>query len=300
MICHCPICASPASVFAEGNIEALTYFSGTGDYAIAASKKKDRLPIYKCDSCGHGFTPVNFDPQVIVGWYEKFPKDDVFISQRSARSKTAKVVLNRIEKLVPNKGMILDLGSGPAFFLKAAKDRGWNVQGIEPAYWAIDYSVRELGIEQDKFIRGDYNALKEIADSSLDVVTAFDVIEHVVDPADLLYQIKRVLKPDGLLVMTTPRFSSLLARVSGKTWHAIMPEHIQYFTDASMQKLLKKENMKIVRNNNHVRYLPVDYVASRFLSHIGLNAFNNKLKLSYNLPVNFGDEFELHIRNRES
>lgn len=293
MTAGCPICGGKTAKYIAGDVEADAFFRKESDYSIAAGGDP-ALEVRTCMDCGHGFTPLSISSNELAAWYESAPEDETFVSQRQARAKTAQVVLSRLKGLYPDKGALLDIGCGPGLFLEQAEKRGWHVSGIEPSAWAIKWSRKELG---DLHIQhGDYTVLNTMDEGSVDVITAFDVIEHVLDPVDFLRAIHRVLKPGGMLILTTPKLDSLLSRLMGKHWYCIFPAHIHYFTSSSFKRLFSDTGFSQELSKRHIRYLGLWYFIGRLLDFLGIRKGAITTKEQMLLPVVFGDEFELYVR----
>lgn len=292
----CPICGAAAELYDSGTVQPESYFRNAPSYAIAAAGQRERLPIYRCRVCEHGFTPVNFDPEIIVRWYAHCKADDIFLAERPGRLRTARSILRHVENFCEEKGNILDVGAGPGFFLSEASRRGWKVSGIEPAEWACNCAQRELGV--DVVQQGDYRLLATFSPETLDVVTAFDVVEHLVDPAEFLVESRRVLRTGGLLVLTTPRFDSLLARCMRRKWYCIFPAHLHYFSRASLRRLLSEHGFSVVFEKRHTRHLSAGYFWRRLLHYFHRHSMQHRTshRLRSILPVNFGDEMEVYAR----
>lgn len=292
---QCPLCKNTARLFMAGTLTSSQFFSSQHSYAIAAGKNKARLPIYRCTSCHHGFTPTDSDPVLIENWYAASPTDDTFLTGESARRTTARSVLQRIEKYVPGRGRILDIGSGPGFFVAEAARRGWQAAGLEAAPWAVEYGRATLDVSIE---RGGLAHVRSMPARTFDVVTLFDVIEHVVDPVQLLQAAAHVLKPHGLLVLTTPKFDSLVARGMGKRWYCIFPAHIHYFTNMSLRQSLSQAGFSLKQQRSHTRYLPLRYFWQRLQGFVAGSPTTRVGKATDSLviPINFGDEFEVYAQ----
>lgn len=141
---------------------------------------------------------------------------------------------------------ILDVGSGPGYFLLAGKERGWDVLGIEPSPDAHAYSTEKgVPVLKDFF---SYDALKE--HGTFDVIHAAMVLEHVPDPLQMLADMKKLLNPGGLLVIFSPNdynpFQIVLSELSFKPYWVVPDHHVNYFNIPSMQGVLKRMNMEII------------------------------------------------------
>jgi len=142
---------------------------------------------------------------------------------------------------------IVDVGSGPGFFLLNGHDRHWQTIGIEPSAQAAAHS-RSLGLE----------IVEEFLDDQLaehlglfDVVHMSDVLEHIPDPADMIHRARRMLAPGGLICIVVPNdynpFQQALRTSCGyKPWWLAPPHHINYFNPDSIKKLLTRCGFEIL------------------------------------------------------
>ena len=292
----CPVCQGAAKKWIAGTTTGAEFFDSGDTYLIAKGEGEDYLPVWKCLNCGHGFTPIDFESDLIAEWYARAQPDEHFLAGENARRLTARRVLKRLEEILPDRGRILDVGAGPGLFLDEARKRGWKTAGLEPAAWASAYARDTLGLPRVR--TGDTAALAEFPAGSFDVVTAFDVIEHVADPLKFARSLARVVKPGGCLVLTTPRLDSPLARFMGKRWYCIFPAHLHYFTRPSLTKTLRGAGFEIVDERSHVRYLGWKYWIQRALVHLGLSSGEKPAAASVSIPINYGDEFEIYAQKR--
>lgn len=135
---------------------------------------------------------------------------------------------------------LLDFGCGEGFFLEQARARGWEVWGTEYSHRAI-----ELARQKQLDVVAAPQALEALEPGSFDVVTAFEVFEHVRDPLAEGEVVAKVLRPDGLLYCTTPNFNSLSRRLVGPRWNVIeYPEHLCYFTGATLRGWLARHGLR--------------------------------------------------------
>ncbi len=132
---------------------------------------------------------------------------------------------------------VLDVGAAYGFFVAAARHEGFDALGLEPVPVCAELARAELGVE---LVTG------RIEDAPLpacafDVVTLFDVIEHLADPALALRRIHALLAPGGTLVVETGDLGGLLARVCGSRWYYYdPPQHLTYFSVASLGFVLER------------------------------------------------------------
>ena len=150
--------------------------------------------------------------------------------------------LESFEKILgPGRRRLLDIGSGPGFFLATAKARGWQVKGIEPSRQAAQHA-RGLGVE---VVEGFFNAATAPTLGRFDAVHLNNVLEHIADPAALLSLAIGLLEPGGLLCVNVPNdFSPLQiagrAAVGAGEWWIAPPHHLNYFDFDSLAALLTR------------------------------------------------------------
>ncbi len=292
----CPVCGGKTELFKPGAVPADDFFRRPSSYKVAAGDAKEHLTVVRCQRCGHGFTPHVPDEATILAWYRAAEQDESYVTTSVGRRKTARQVLYRIEALAPARGALADVGSGPGFFLAEAEARGWTVKGLEVANWAATFGREQLGLDIEQ---GDYKKLLTWPAQSLDVVCAFDVIEHLVSPIEFLRAGAQALKTDGWLVITTPWFDSPLARLMGKNWYCIFPAHLHYFTRESLTRLLEQAGFTVEHVHRHTRYLGWQYVWARFLAQLGVQLrAKTQSSSGFVVPVNLGDEFEIYAQKR--
>jgi SAM-dependent methyltransferase len=140
-------------------------------------------------------------------------------------------------------GRLLDVGFGAGTLLEAARRAGWNSFGVEVSERAVEH-VRGMGFEVFA------GTLQEAGypENYFDVITASEVLEHVPDPQIVLREIARVLRPGGLLWLTTPHGRGASAQILGVKWSAVSPpEHLQLFSRAGGRELLAAVGLRQVR-----------------------------------------------------
>jgi SAM-dependent methyltransferase len=134
---------------------------------------------------------------------------------------------SRVEHYYPKVGRLLDVGCATGLFLNAMRGRGWDVHGVELSPYAADYARRTFGL--DVFT----GTVQEAAypNHSFDIVTMWDVLEHVNDPKQTLAEVVRILRPGGMLALSLPDPTCPEARYFGANWIGWdRPRHLHLFT----------------------------------------------------------------------
>lgn len=205
------------------------------------------VSLCRCRHCGLVY--VNPQPKVLerrpqeLYTQEYFQKGYMrFYAEDQGATQSNEPFLFRLNLINGYKksGDLLDIGCASGEFLKACRDRGFRVTGIDISSYAARVAKEKHGIDVR---RGELHDA-HFAQCSFDVVTAGDVLEHIRDPRAFLTEIHRILKPDGILYLAMPDFSSLHYRVMSMIAHFnhknyfVLPHHIFHFTPQTLEKLL--------------------------------------------------------------
>lgn len=222
--------------------------------------------VVQCQNCGLIYTNPRIKADLILKGYSE-GSDETFASQAAARERTFERCLNTIEKSTNKKrGKILDVGTATGSFLSIAKKRGWDVEGLEPNTWLCAWAKEHYGlsIKSRTIFEQHYPA------ETFDVITLWDVLEHVPDPKKVLQECNRILKKDGFLVVNYPDIGSWIARLMGRKWVFLLSVHLYYFTPDTMRKMLGKNGFSLILKKPHFQSLEQGYLMLRMkaYSHI--------------------------------
>jgi SAM-dependent methyltransferase len=135
-------------------------------------------------------------------------------------------------------GKLLDVGCGTGDFLSEVNRAGnWRAIGVEPNLYACAYARRVLGLD---VICGTLG-VASLASAAFDVVTMWNVLEHVYDPKHNLRQAYRVLRPGGFLIFSVPVVHSLLRQWFGPYWvEWDLPRHMYVFSRQTVERFLRE------------------------------------------------------------
>lgn len=138
---------------------------------------------------------------------------------------------------------LLDIGCGAGALLDAATRAGWLAEGTEISETAVQ-SARSRGL--NVFYGSLIDA--QLPSEQYDVVTAVELLEHLLDPLALLVEVRRILRAGGLLWVTTPHGRGISARLLGTAWSVVSPpEHIQLFSVSGLRRLLRRAGFASMR-----------------------------------------------------
>ncbi|MGI9317824.1 MAG: methyltransferase domain-containing protein [bacterium] len=167
-----------------------------------------------------------------------------------------------LQKLYPDGGRIVEVGSGLGDLLRSFKDEGWDVLGIDPWRELPAHTQEIHGIET---IPTTLEKAK-LPDASVDVVVMLHVIEHLPDPVATLKEINRILKPGGHVVIETPRYDTFMFKLLRHRERSVKCEgHIYFFTFDTLRKTYEKAGFREVDTRAVGRTLSME----RFLWNVG-------------------------------
>jgi len=266
-------------------------------YRITDEKSGAHDDIYECLRCGLAYVPQSQEQEtksMLERYYANSSLDAVYVNDASGRMKTAGRILETIEKIRKvSGGTLLDFGCNAGLFLKEAQKRNYKIYGIELSAAAIQYARVAFGITTIQ--RGFDAPLQEFPDNFFDVITAFDVLEHLQNPKTIFDCIYDKLCPGGIFVFTAPNIKSFYARLSGNHWHALVPAHLSYFSPRFIRHLEKTSKFELVYQRSYLRYFSFAYILQRLLKN---NAFSLPAIFRHNVPVNLFDELEVCFRKK--
>lgn len=138
------------------------------------------------------------------------------------------------------KGSVLDIGAGTGDFLVAAKKANWISIGIEPSARASEIASAKGVTLADELVN--------LENESFDVITMWHVLEHVPNLDFQINELKRLLKPNGTIIIAVPNYKSYDANYYKNFWAAFdVPRHLWHFSKKGIDLLFKKYNMKLIK-----------------------------------------------------
>jgi 2-polyprenyl-3-methyl-5-hydroxy-6-metoxy-1,4-benzoquinol methylase len=159
----------------------------------------------------------------------------------AVRQITLKIKIKRIGAYSKNGRRLLDVGCGTGDFLFAAKQKGWDVSGIEPNEKA---RARANSKTNNKVF--DTDQLSQLEKDQFDVITLWHVLEHLPNLEKQITTFRKLLKPNGTLIIAVPNFKSFDAQYYKSFWAAYdVPRHLWHFSKTAISKLFQRENFKV-------------------------------------------------------
>lgn len=233
---HCPVCNS-------SNINPLLNVT---DHSVSG----EEFVIWQCGHCTLRFTQDVPDEDSIGPYYQS----QDYISH----SNTNKGLLNKLYQRVrrhtleqkaaliisqtKSRGRLLDIGAGVGAFLAVMKEKGWDINGIEP-----DQTARENAAQLFGLSLAQPEELYKLHTGSFDAITLWHVLEHVHQLHDYVKQLKNLLAPNGKIFIAVPNYTSVDATAYRNFWAAYdVPRHLYHFSPKALENLVKQHGLQLV------------------------------------------------------
>lgn len=207
---------------------------------------KNGFPVARCRAC----RLVYVDAELTAGDLQEaygpaYYEGDVFanyIAERDVRLASAHASCEILKALEP-RGRLLDVGCAAGFFLAAAAQT-YDATGVELSAYAADYARQEFGL---RVLTGDLCDV-DLDGEQFDVVTMWNTVEHLADPLGVVRTGAGLMRPGGLLVLTTGDVAGPLARRDLKGWNLMQPpEHLFYFSPRTIALLAQLAGFEVRR-----------------------------------------------------
>jgi 2-polyprenyl-3-methyl-5-hydroxy-6-metoxy-1,4-benzoquinol methylase len=194
--------------------------------------------IVECRSCGIVY--MNPRPHHLAVQDAYGDVEDVrYVEEEEGRVATFSDSLAHVRRFAP-AGRLLDVGCHVGTFIELAEGAGFEVAGVEPSRWAAkraEARVRgpvHVGVVEDA----------PLPEGAYDVVTMWDVIEHLPDPSSTLRAVHSALRPGGVFAVTTMDVEALFPRIAGRFWPWYMQMHLVYFSRRTLLRRLPPRQLQ--------------------------------------------------------
>ncbi len=233
------------------------------------NKPENTSRLVRCENCGL----IYQNPRPTEGEIGQFypPEYDNF--EVDQEKQKASPLMQRVMQYGINKrsrvvlrekpsGSLLDVGCATGIFLETMRKLpGWNLKGVELSDHAASIAREQKNLD---VVTGTLEQAK-FADGQFDVVTLWDVLEHLHDPAGSLRVIHRILKPGGVVVFRVPNGGSLDAHLFGTYWAGLEPpRHLFVFDQKTLTALLSSAGFKVKRMSCEIGSYPTFVLSLRF------------------------------------
>lgn len=218
-----------------------------------------REQVVRCSDCDLVYINPRLPIELVHQGYAE-AVDETYVSQAAGRIHAFRKIVCQISRWKdPAGGSLLDVGAAAGFLLVAAREAGWKVEGIELSGWLsawakehFELAIRTMPLEDDTY-----------PPASFDVVTMLDVLEHVEDPSETLRCVRKILRDDGLFVVSYPDFGSIFARLLKRRWWFLLSVHLYYFTRTTIGRLLEQSGFEVIAMQRLYPSLQLGYLIQR-------------------------------------
>ena len=219
----------------------------------AESKKeleKDHLTLVRCSLCGLVYVNPIFDE---THYYETYGSTEYQrivrdLGEASHDYRVRRFGSERVETMAgyltdsqESPVVYLDVGCSTGFVVEAASERGWRAYGIDLNPSAVEFGCkRGLDLKTIALDEGEFSP------ESFDAISLFDVLEHLVNPAETVERCFELLRPGGILYLYVPNYDSSSRLLMGKDAHFIWPtHHLNYYTPITLGEFLVRYGLSI-------------------------------------------------------
>ena len=272
---NCPSCGqNDFEVLFESNMKP-DDFNVLFDYSMEEHDSQESVEGYLVPGKEWGRHVMCKNCQLIyMNPMEKVSKTNEYYSKaknthaptiRESYLRTAESQVSLIQKYA-NGTNLLDIGCAQGFFLFGASKAGYATKGIEIAQDAAAYARREFGLD----IEAKPFEELQFAENYFDVVTLWQVLEHVPYPLMMLEEVHRILKPGGLLVVSTPNIEAIPAKILRKRWWDIKRLHINQFTTRTLTDILQNTGFKNISSASYRGFVSLSILLTMVLKYLGV------------------------------
>ncbi|MBO6784269.1 MAG: class I SAM-dependent methyltransferase [Alphaproteobacteria bacterium] len=272
---ECPICGADAT--------------GSRREIAASSPRAEELPpqqlgrflsdydasriffTYKeCSSCGGCFCPQYFSENQLADLYADQP-ENMELAPLEARTRTQASYFDTLSRNTQVNGRFLEIGADIGIFAEQCAQKG-NFESFilyEPNHSTHDAIAERMRGHSVEIRSGRFSAA-DVQPGSISIAAMIHVLDHILDPAQLLSEVRDSLQPGGALFLVTHNRASLLARTLGRRWPPYTMQHPHLFTPETMRTLLLRSGFERVSTHRTWNSFPATYFLHAGLATIGL------------------------------
>jgi 2-polyprenyl-3-methyl-5-hydroxy-6-metoxy-1,4-benzoquinol methylase len=227
----------------------------------------------KCQKCHLVYVnPIKKEDKIKEDYSQMKSIDASII--RASRLRATKSQVQLINKY-SNGTSLLDIGCGEGFFLFNASKAGYRTKGIELSQDAAAYAKREFGLDIEARAFDEL----QLPGNYFDVVTLWQVLEHLPRPLEILNEAHRILKPGGLIAASTPDIEGIPSRILRRKWWNIRMIHINQFSTKTLMDILQNAGFKNVSSVSYRESISLLMLLMPIVRH--LKAYGLPKDLSY-------------------
>jgi len=219
---------------------------------------KHGISIMECKRCELCFVYPIPSVEKQKKYYDEHYQNGRYKTYQNAHELRMKLNEKRFEEIrkYNPEGNHLDIGCATGIFLDVAHKNGLTVYGTELS--------KEAVTNAKKHHKNIFNGIVEQANypsEFFELVTIYDLIEHVLDPDQTFREVNRIMKKNGLVVITTPDLKSWHAKILGRHFYQIDPfQHLFYFSPKSIRKIMEKNGFEIIEIKKNLKIFTLEEI----------------------------------------
>jgi 2-polyprenyl-3-methyl-5-hydroxy-6-metoxy-1,4-benzoquinol methylase len=214
----------------------------------AGGRIPGHFALYRCAGCGLVYVDPRPGDRVLAELYD----EDFYFETGWSYASLADLVIEliqthrrlRIERY-RRDGCLLDIGSGDGHFVHHMARHGWTATGIDFSPSALRFARRLWS--GGRFLQGSLEDF-DFPPGRFDVITMWQVLEHIGEPGPLLGRCRDLLAPAGMLIAAVPNFDGWSSRLTRDRWWGLdVPRHLVHYTPATLRRSLEESGFRVVR-----------------------------------------------------
>lgn len=208
---------------------------GSGSLRPSPEQPHPPYGLLECPACSAILLSPRPQAEAMKAFYSRIAggQRDLPLDPRQLRR--AQRHLRRLSRHRRPPGRMLEVGAGEGYFCSAAREAGWEVVGLDVAYPHAARARQLFGLE----VRVGDLLSADLRPASFDVVCLFQTLEHLHEPRVFLARVGELLRPNGLLALSTPNVLSYPGKGRGVAEGWLIPQHVLFYTPLSLLRFLK-------------------------------------------------------------
>jgi 2-polyprenyl-3-methyl-5-hydroxy-6-metoxy-1,4-benzoquinol methylase len=260
----CPCCGQNDSDVAFKSVMKPDDFDVLLDYSMEEYDSQEWGRYVKCRNC-HLIYMNPLETINKTNEYYRKAKNTHAPIVRDSCLRTAQSQLRLIQKHAGGTDL-LDIGCAQGFFLFNACKAGYAAKGVEISQDAVAYARNEFGLDVEAQSFGELR----FGAARFDVVTLWQVLEHVPYPLMMLREVNRILKPGGLVVVSTPNIGGIPARILRKKWWDIKRLHINQFATKTLTHVLRNAGFRNISPVSFRGFVSLSILLTMMVRYLGV------------------------------
>lgn len=245
--------------------------------------RKQLYGLKRCSSCSYVWLDAPPKPsEMLLHYDEDYHKTIAMGGEGSAEKRWERP--RRVVQRYSQGGALLDIGCSSGGFLSTLRQGPWKLYGVEMEESTAQRARAASGAEV--FV-GDVEKAP-FEPGSFDVITCFDLLEHLNEPGQFLCKVKKWLKPSAILVVQVPNISSWEARLFGSFWYGLeLPRHLSHFSTQSLRHVMNELGFEVLSiETPSVSYAErsLGFVATGIAERLGVTPIPQSTIKRQNMP----------------